>query len=191
MLVCRLACGRAADLSTDESGRFQVFPSEDRRTLRTCVRIVMESRRRLRPANLGLPAAVVKLVYTRRSGRRALTGVEVRVLSAASKCYVHTTARSSPDRGGLTLKGDRPLGDDDCGRAEFLRTRGQPAPARATASPAPPQRARPPPDSGRRASASPRRGGCVRFRATGRERRRGRRPWRARERRAGPRVRVG
>jgi hypothetical protein len=30
-----------------------------------------------------VPAAVVKLVYTRRSGRRALTGVEVRILSAA------------------------------------------------------------------------------------------------------------
>ena len=30
-------------------------------------------------------AAVVKLVYTRRSGRRAFTGVEVRILSAASK----------------------------------------------------------------------------------------------------------
>jgi hypothetical protein len=38
-----------------------------------------------RPANLMRPAAVVKLVYTRRSGRRALTGVEVRVLSAASE----------------------------------------------------------------------------------------------------------
>jgi hypothetical protein len=36
-------------------------------------------------ANFNAPAAVVKLVYTRRSGRRALTGVEVRILSAASK----------------------------------------------------------------------------------------------------------
>ena len=34
-------------------------------------------------ANFSVPAAVVKLVYTRRSGRRALTGVEVRILSAA------------------------------------------------------------------------------------------------------------
>ena len=35
-------------------------------------------------ANVTEPAAVVKLANTRRSGRRALTGLEVRVLSAAS-----------------------------------------------------------------------------------------------------------
>jgi hypothetical protein len=40
-------------------------------------------------------AAVVKLVYTRRSGRRALTGVEVRLLSAALCPTVARTRRPS------------------------------------------------------------------------------------------------
>jgi hypothetical protein len=44
----------------------------------------------LRHANLERPAAVVKLANTRRSGRRALTGLEVRVLSAASVSQVHS-----------------------------------------------------------------------------------------------------
>jgi len=58
------------------------------------------------------------------------------------------------------------------------------------ASPAPPRHARPPPDCGRRASASPRRGGCGQFRVRDRGRSRGRRRWRARGRRAGLRARV-
>ena len=68
-----------------------------------------------RPANLMRPAAVVKLVYTRRSGRRALTGVEVRVLSAALEpVHSERTLRSAlelgqigPDR--LERDRDRPV----------------------------------------------------------------------------------
>jgi hypothetical protein len=46
-----------------------------------------------------VPAAVVKLVYTRRSGRRALTGVEVRILSAALTPSCIPGQRQTPARG--------------------------------------------------------------------------------------------
>ena len=200
-----------------------------------------EPRRRRRPATLGLPAAVVKLVYTRRSGRRALTGVEVRVLSAASECQVHSesTVRAALDladahanvsealkrlgiprrtasdglRGAVLHSTDVDAGctHDATGLSRdyvyllrlYLRRRrdprrvhraeamtrvttltpscphARPTTTPATASPSPPRHARPPPGCGHRASASPTRGGCGRFLARDRGRRRDRRPWRA------------
>src|SRR5689334_12270630 len=91
------------------------------------------------PANFLPPAAVAELVDAQASGACVLRDVEVRVLSAASRCWPHPAQEAGRES------------------ARIVRFLDQPLPTAATASPSPPRCARPPTGCGRRASASRRR----------------------------------
>ncbi len=112
----RTACDRSAaqSIRVERVAHHQV-PSDGCANICSCASPVPPTPAAI--ANVTEPAAVVKLVYTRRSGRRALTGVEVRVLSAASEMQMH-----SPATVGVALK----LSEHRANAAEIARRLGIP-----------------------------------------------------------------
>ena len=171
---------RGGDSVADVMVEILSFPGLSVRSHPYCTNmcsLAVHPTRHLRPASFRLPAAVAELVYAHGSGPCGRKPLEVRVLSAALEQGAHSRGSAA-------------------GVLEFVTTGANPSGitppgARATASPFPRPRARPPPGFGRRASASPTRGDCGRFPARGIGPGRGRRRSRVRVRRRGLRARGG